>query len=88
MRSASKRTMYVLSAGLWFAASIFAVSLVYDLDRPLHAAGMGGLPLPPSAAAAIALGWLMFASAVLGWGRGALGGPRESRLICARARHP
>jgi hypothetical protein len=67
MSIASKGTLFGIGAGLWLAASVLAVSLVYELNRPLHAIGSAAA-FPPSAAAVLAVGWLALASILAGWG--------------------
>ena len=80
MSIASKRAMFAVSAGLWFAASALAVFLVYELNRPLHAVGTAGTAVGPFAVALLAVGWLAFISVAFGWGSKVV---RKSHLVHA-----
>jgi hypothetical protein len=86
MRIANKRTvLFSFSAGVWLAASILAVALVYELNRPLHESGTAGR-VAPLAIALLGASWLAFASFASGWSARLV---RESRLIYTRVRrHP
>jgi hypothetical protein len=87
MSIANKRTvLFSFSAGVWLAASILAVALVYELNRPLHEGGSTAVRVAPLTIALLAASWLAFASIASGWSARLV---RQSRLIYARARrHP
>ena len=86
MSIANKRTvLFSFSAGVWLAASILAVALVYELNRPLHESG-DAVRVAPLTIALVAASWLALASIASGWSARLV---RESRLIYARVRrHP
>ena len=51
-----------VTAGVWAAALSWAAGLIYELNRPLHEAGIGHSGIGPFAAAILAVGWLALVS--------------------------
>jgi|CZKU01.1.fsa_nt_gi hypothetical protein len=85
MSNANKRIVLGVAVGLWLAASVLAISLVHELNRPLHDAGGVGGRVAPFVIALLAVGWLGFTSIGAGWGPRVV---RQSQVIYARMRHP
>ena len=64
MTMMTNRMALAVTAGVWGAALSWAAGLVYELNRPLHEAGVGHDGIGPFAAAMLAVGWLALISVI------------------------
>jgi len=66
MISMNKAAVTRVTAGLWAAAVWSAIALTYELNRPLHEAGVRAHGVTPFVAALLAAGWMGLAGTLFG----------------------